>query len=334
MFSCLIAHNALIQLRGLRILALLPLVHVVALAGHNVIRHRIWSLRGVWTERGLEAVRDILLIAGMISIHAHGPVEIDAGIIASHERAVDGDLVQVDANAVVLSVSIEKHAELEQWVWAFLDTGHHATGRECSLLDIAMEVLGVLVQDQFAELMHGELTARPDFGNIEGIEAELVGVGLFRLHYLDICFPCDFFAFLNGLPELFLGVIWVLTGGHDGLRLCHLLLPMRCEEVVLDVDKFALLVDPARNQRLAVSLLPLANSPLESVAAITVIMDPPVWCPVIAEEHQPGMIAANLSAKHLVLCRDIFTLLVYRPGDRRWHHSPRGNSSGCELGCG
>jgi hypothetical protein len=102
-------------------------------------------------------------------------------------------------------------------------------------------VLRVLVQDQATELVHGEVTTRPDLGDVEGIEAELQWVGLFGLHDLYLGCPFDLFAVLDGLPQLLLGVIWVLAGDADGFGLGKLLLAVLGDEVVLDVDEFAVL---------------------------------------------------------------------------------------------
>lgn len=64
------------------------------------------------------------------------------------------NLVQVDTNSMILRVSVEEHAELQEWIWAVFDTWHHAAWRECCLLDVSVEVLGVLVQNHAAEVMH------------------------------------------------------------------------------------------------------------------------------------------------------------------------------------
>ena len=66
------------------------------------------------------------------------------------------------------------------------------------------------------------------------------------MHDLDICFPDHLFAILNMLPQLLLAVVGVLARRADGFGLGELLLSVLCQEVVFDVDKLALLVDPAR----------------------------------------------------------------------------------------
>ena len=100
----------------------------------------------------------------MVGVGAEGAVAVERGLAARHEGAVDWDasgkrewwlggigsmrtwdLVQVDANAVVLRVAVGEHAELQQRIRTVFDTGHHAARGECCLLHVAVEVLGVLV---------------------------------------------------------------------------------------------------------------------------------------------------------------------------------------------
>lgn len=128
---------------------------------------------------------------------------------------------------------------LEKWVWGILDTRDHGARREGCLLDVTVVVLWVLVQDQTTDLMHGEVTTRPDLGDIEGIEAELQRVSLLRLHDLHFGCPFNLLSVLNGLPQLLLGVVGVLAGNADGIGLGELLLAVLCEEVVFDVNEVA-----------------------------------------------------------------------------------------------
>jgi hypothetical protein len=79
------------------------------------------------------------------------------------------------------------------------------------LLDVAVVVLWVLVQDQTTDLVHREVAARPDLGHVEGVETELERVSLFGLHDLYLGCPLDLLSVLNGLPELLLGVVGVLA---------------------------------------------------------------------------------------------------------------------------
>jgi hypothetical protein len=182
--------------------------------------------------------------------------------------------MQVDTNAVILSITVEKHAELEKSVGAVLDTWNHGSGRECRLLDIAVVVLGVLVQDNLSELLERELLARPDLGYIEGVKSKLSWVSLFGLHRLNVCGPLRVLLCLNLLVKLPLGVVWVLATKTVCLLARELLLTVLGKEGVLDVHKLSSSVDP-----------------LEGVATVSVLLGETIWSAVVTEEHHTSMIA-------------------------------------------
>lgn len=124
-------------------------------------------------------------------------------------------LVQVDADSVVLRIAVEEHAKLQKRIGAVLDARNHAAWRTGRLLYIPVEVLGVFVQDQLAELVqldgesmnrctyglaartHRKLVLRPDLGDIERIESKLRWVGFFWFHDLDVRGPGDRLPFLD-----------------------------------------------------------------------------------------------------------------------------------------
>lgn len=221
--------------------------------------------------------------------------------------------MEVDANAVILGIAVEEHAELQKRVRAVLNTGYHGARREGSLLDVAMEVLWVLVQDQAAELVHlyrlsaigpytllletcayWKLRTGPDFRDIERVKAQLFWVRLIGLHDLHLGRPLNLFSTLNGLPQLLLGIVWVLARNLDCFWLSELLLAVFGHEMVLDVHKFALPVDP-----------------LESVTAVAVFVDPAVGRPVVGEEHETCVVTLR-STTQKVECRIIIEQEVLR----------------------
>jgi hypothetical protein len=53
--------------------------------------------------------------------------------------------MQIDPDPVILCVTIEEHAKLQQRIRAVLDPRHHASRREGGLFYVSVEVLGVLV---------------------------------------------------------------------------------------------------------------------------------------------------------------------------------------------
>ncbi len=56
------------------------------------------------------------------------------------------------------------------------DSSTPGTWREGSLLNVAMEVLWVLVEHVAAIVMHWELLSWPDLGDIERVETQLLGI--------------------------------------------------------------------------------------------------------------------------------------------------------------
>lgn len=95
----------------------------------------------------------------MVGIDTKLTVEIETTVVTGHKRAVDGDLVQIDANAMILGVAIEEHAELKQRVWRVFDARDHAPWGECGLFNITVIIFGVSVENQAAKLMHLEMLA-------------------------------------------------------------------------------------------------------------------------------------------------------------------------------
>lgn len=107
-------HDAGVQLTCLVVIGQKTLVMVMALAGDDIVCNSIGRLRRVWPELVLEGVWHILRVSSVVGIIAGPTVEIERGIRASHERTVYGDWVKIHADAVVLCIAIEEHAELEK----------------------------------------------------------------------------------------------------------------------------------------------------------------------------------------------------------------------------
>lgn len=99
------------------------------------------------------------------------------------------------------------------------------------MFDVAVVVLGVLVEDEAPDIMHGEIAAWPHFGHVERVETEFQRIGLFGLHDLHLGRPLNLLPVFDGFPQLLLGVIGVLARDADGFWLRKLLLTMLCDEV-------------------------------------------------------------------------------------------------------
>ena len=278
----LLRHDARVQLARLVVVVLLALVPEVGAAAADGVGGLVGRLGGVVAELGDEGRGHVLRVAGRVGVHTHRAADVGAAVGHGHEGTVDGDLVQVDADAVVLRVAVEEHAELQERVGGVLDTRDHGAGREGGLLDVAVVVLGVLVEDQAAELLHGEEVAGPDLGDVEGVETELLGVGVLGLHHLHVGGPLDLLAVLDGVPQVALGVVRVLAAHLDGLGVGETLGAVLGHEVVLDVDELAGGVDP-----------------LERVAAVAVVVAPADGGAVVGEEHETGVVALGVVAEEV-----------------------------------
>ena len=245
----------------------------VALSTHDITTNSVRCLGNIRSELVGEAIGNVLLIPCVIRVASHRTVEIKRGVRLGHEGAVDWYLVQVDTDTMILSVSVEEHAELEEGIGGVFYAWDHAARGEGGLLDVSMIVLWVFIEHEPTKGLHGELLSRPDFGHIEWVKAKLVWIRLTRVEYLDMSRPLNLLALFNRRPQVLLGVIWVLTADLCCLWVGKLLLSMLGNEMVLDVDKAAILIDP-----------------LEGVATISVVETPALRSSVIAEEHETGVV--------------------------------------------
>lgn len=132
----------------------------------------------------------------------------------------------------------------------------------------------------FTVFLHGKLASRPDLGHIEGVETKLGWVGLLWLHDLNVGCPLWVCTVLNLVVELLLGVVRVFTTNAVGLLPSELLLSLLGDEVVFDVDKAAICVDP-----------------LESVATISVLLCPSIRSSVVGEEHHSSVVTIRSLAQ-------------------------------------
>jgi hypothetical protein len=89
----------------------------------------------------------------------------------------------------------------------------------------------ILIQDKSSKIVHGELVARPHFGHIERIEAQLLRVSFLGLHDLDLSRPFRLFATINGFPKIALGIVGIFAHGADSFVVIKLLLTMFGDEV-------------------------------------------------------------------------------------------------------
>ena len=91
---------------------------------------------------------------------------------------------------------------------------------------------------------HRKLAPGPHFRHVKWVKTKLLSVGLIRLHNLHVSSPHYFLTFFDGVPKLSLGIVRIFPGNSDCFGLRELLLTMLRQEMILDIDKFTLFVDP------------------------------------------------------------------------------------------
>jgi hypothetical protein len=85
---------------------------IVAFPRDDVIGDYIKGPSSIWTELVLERVGHVLRVPGMIGIVTLLSVEVERTKGTSHERTIDGDLMQIHTNPMVLCLTVEEHPEL------------------------------------------------------------------------------------------------------------------------------------------------------------------------------------------------------------------------------
>jgi hypothetical protein len=163
--------------------------------------------------------------------------------------ATNWDLMDVRATkTVVLRITIEEHPPVEKSIRRRLNARNERPRAERSLLNIPVIILlaesdcyeferyvkpylRVAVENQFADLVHRELTARPNLGDIEGVERDRCR--LLWSHNLDTHGPARVATPLNVVPHVALRVVRVFTTHEDVFLVRELLDTLLRTPVVL-----------------------------------------------------------------------------------------------------
>ena len=222
------------------------------------------TANGVWLVVGLGAIA---------TIDGHEAV---TGVVVTHAGAVgavDRDLVVVGSQSVPVRVGVVHETTLQHLVVGGLDAWHHMGGGEGGLLGLSMVVLGVLVEDELADLLERVVAVRPNLGHIVDVESVFVGVR--DRHDLGVPGPRGVLALLDGVEEVHGGVVLGDLAHLGGLTSGEVLDALVRLVVVLDEELLVLGVDP-----------------LESVRAVSVHV--PVAVRGAAIRHQDGDLVESL----------------------------------------
>lgn len=134
--------------------------------------------------------------------------ETISSVIVAHAStvwAVDGDLVIVGTKSVSVGVRVVDETALEHLIVGWLDTWDHVGRGEGGLLSFGMEVLWVLVENEFTNFLERIVGMRPDLGHVINIEAVVLSVS--NWHHLGVPGPGWEVTLLNGVEEVHGGVI-------------------------------------------------------------------------------------------------------------------------------
>ena len=151
------------------------------------------SLDGLVGER--TEGRRVVRVSAVVAVDVHVAIAVCG--IEGFERAVDGDLLVVAAQAVAVRVRVGEETGLKDWVGGGLDTGDHVRGGESGLFNLREVVLRILVQGEAAKSPQRHLLLGPDFGEVEDVPTELLG--LFGAQDLHVAGPGGVLAALDGL---------------------------------------------------------------------------------------------------------------------------------------
>ena len=129
---------------------------------------------------------------------------------------VDGDLVEVgSAQADELGVRVREEPALEQRIVGEVDAGHEVPGVEGDLLRLGEEVVGVAVEGELADALHGHELLGDELGRIEQIEVE--GILVLLLDDLHAELPLREIAVLDGFPQVAPLKVRILPGDLERL---------------------------------------------------------------------------------------------------------------------
>lgn len=177
----------------------------------------------------------------LVAVGAHRTVT-DHVRYAGTVGAVDGDLLVVGSESMSVGVGVGEETSLEHLVKRCFDSGNQVRGREGGLLGLGMEVLGVTVEDESADINQGVVTVGPDFGHVVDVKSVLVSVG--DGHNLDLQVPGGEVSISDVVVEI-VGSEILIGGDLSGSLLRgEALNSLVGFEVFLDEEFFTFLVDP------------------------------------------------------------------------------------------
>src|SRR6266404_2071403 len=127
------------------------------------------------------AIRVISRRRSQVSICAHLAIAVIG--VEWTLRRIHGDVIEINAEAVSLGISIREQAALEHLVWREANSGNYICRGEGGLLHLCEEVFRITIELHYANFDQWVISLGPDFRYIKRIV--LVFLCLFLCHYLD-----------------------------------------------------------------------------------------------------------------------------------------------------
>ena len=170
------------------------LVRYGELLGHGGTSPLLVLLRGLdWLVGHVAVGRGVIGVGTVVAVDGHDAVALIG--VEGAERLIDGDLLVIDTEAVAVGVRVGEETGLEDWVGRRFNARNHVRGREGHLLDFGKIILGVSIEGEFAKGPQWNFFLRPDFGKVEDIPVEFLG--LFRAEDLEVASPGWVVSVLN-----------------------------------------------------------------------------------------------------------------------------------------
>ncbi len=141
-----------------------------------------------------------------------------------------------------MCVGVGEHAGQQHLVRAHPNARHEVVRLEGRLLYLGVEIRGIAVQCQPADLVQRMVAVRPYLGEVEGVEP--VDPGLLEGHELDAQGPARVVAPPDRIEQVAAVVVAVLTRQPVAVGLGEALDALVRLEVVLDREPLTLGVDP------------------------------------------------------------------------------------------
>ena len=186
-------------------------------------------------------VRLIVRSTAAVAVDSSGAISLIGGN-SSSVRAVNGDLVVVGTESVSVGIGVREESSLEHFISRGRNARNNVGWGKSRLLYLSKVVLGVLVEDDFADGDKRVVLVRDNLCNIKDVI--LVLLTLLLGNELNIPGPRREVALLDVLEEVLSGIILASCRKLTSLFGGKVLNPLVGLEVILDIVNLTLVINP------------------------------------------------------------------------------------------